>query len=223
MELKKNIGSDLCRWSAPLFNFGLMVSVGSVLVAFEWKAENEKPLIELSNDRMDWESEIIPITIQSPPPVTPPPIQVIDFKVVEDNVDIEDVLIPDIFISENEKITEIQLDGPPEIETAPEILDFTETQAQFKGGMEAWYDYLRMNLTYPKQAQKLGIQGTVLLRFVINTDGSIQDVEVVRSVEASIDQAAIEVIENSPQWNPAIHKSRPVRSRMTIPIKFKLN
>lgn len=223
MELKKNTGSDLRIWSVPLFNFGLMVSVGSVLVAFEWKAKNEKPLIELSNDRMDWETEVIPITIQSPPPVTPPPIQVIDFKVVEDKIEIEDVLIPDIFISENEKIAEIKLDGPPEVETAPEILDFTETQAQFKGGMEAWYDYLRMNLTFPKQTQILGIQGTVLLRFVINTDGSIQDVEVVRSVEASIDQAAIEVIENSPQWNPAIHQGRPVRSRMTIPIKFKLN
>lgn len=223
MELKKNTGSDLRRWSAPLFNFGLIISVGSVLVAFEWKAKNEKPLLQLSYTNSSWESEVIPITIQSPPPVIPPSTPVNQFEVIEDDIKIENRLVIGIDVSEYDKIPEIKLDGPPEIETAPKILDFTEVQAQFKGGMDAWYTYLKNNLTYPKQAQKLGIEGTVIVRFVINTDGSIQDVEVVRSIDSVLDMAAIDVIQNSPEWNPAIHHGRPVRSRMTIPIKFKLN
>ena len=109
------------------------------------------------------------------------------------------------------------------METAPEIVDFTEVSASFKGGMEAWYEYLKSNLKYPRQEQKLGIEGTVIVRFVINTDGSIQDVEIVRSASEGLDQAAMAVIKNSPNWNPGKNGGRAVRSRMTIPIKFKLN
>jgi protein TonB len=53
-----------------------------------------------------------------------------------------------------------------------EVLDFTEVRAMFEGGMEGWYSYLRDNLTFPRQAQKIGLDGTVLVRFVINTDGT---------------------------------------------------
>jgi protein TonB len=115
------------------------------------------------------------------------------------------------------------LEGPPSVEVADEILDFTEVQAQFQNGMEGWYKYLAKHLTYPRQAQRMGIEGNVLVRFVINTDGSVQDVELVRSVDPALDKAAVDVIVNSPQWKPGLHHGRPVRSRMTIPIKFKLN
>jgi protein TonB len=222
MESKKSNGSDLRRWSAPLFNFGLIVSVGSALVAFEWKAKIEKPFLEITDDGSAWETEVIPITFQNPPPPTPP-TQVFELEVVKDEIEIDYSTRVDINLTENEVIPEITMDKPPVIETAPEILDFTEIRAEFKGGMEAWYNYLRTNLAYPKQAQKIGIEGTVLVRFVINTDGSIQDVEVVRSVDDLLDSAALEVIKNSPDWKPAVHQGRPVRSRMTIPIKFKLN
>lgn len=67
------------------------------------------------------------------------------------------------------------------------------------------------------------IQGTVLVRFVINTDGTVQDVEVVRSIDPTLDKAAVDVILNSPAWKAAMHHGRPVRTRMTMPIKFKLN
>ncbi|HSF55431.1 MAG TPA: energy transducer TonB [Algoriphagus sp.] len=223
MELKKNPGSDLSRWYGPIFNLGLIFSVASVLVAFEWKSKDEKDLLDLTGTNTNWDTDIIPITIQTPPPPKTPPLQVPQLKVMDDKIEIEDDILIDINISEKEEISEIKLEGPPIIETASEILDFTEVKAQFQGGMDAWYTYLRKHLTYPKQAQKLGIEGTVLLRFVINTDGSIQDVEVVRSVDPFLDKAAMEVIQNSPTWKSALHHGRPVRSRMTIPIKFKLN
>jgi protein TonB len=224
MELKKNAGIDLRRWSTPLFNFGLMVSVGSVLVAFEWKAKNETPILEFGNQSTDWMHENIPITIQTPPS-PPPPLANPTLKILanSEKIQSEPDWTIDIDTDPGIEIPEIKLDGPPSIEKVEEILDFTEVRAEFEGGMEGWYGYLRNNLTFPRQAQKIGLDGTVLVRFVINTDGSVQDVEVVRGVHPLLNQEAIRVIQNSPKWIPGKHQGRQVRTRMTMPIKFKLN
>lgn len=223
MELKKNPGSDLLRWNRPFANLGLAASIAMVLVAFEWKTKEDKPLLDLNYGITDWEMEVIPITIQDPLLPPPSPVAPLQIKIIDNSVKIEDSPLIDLNFPENESIPQIELEGPPVVDDAPEILDFTEVQAQFQGGMDAWYAYLRDNLTYPKQPQRMGIEGTVFLRFVINTDGSLQDVEVVRSVDPQLDNTAMAVIQKSPRWKAAMHHGRPVRSRMTIPIKFKLN
>jgi periplasmic protein TonB len=223
MELKKNPSKDLFKWKGTLTNLGLAMSIGAVLVAFEWKAYEENPLITITDQNSHWEEDFLPpITFVTtpPPPVIPPQI-----KVIDNSVDLDQLEFPiiDIDLPGNEPIVAITLGDPPIIDKADEIMDFTEEMASFKGGMEGWYAYLKANLKYPRQEQKLGIEGTVILRFVINTDGSIQDVEVIRSASEGLAQAAISVIKNSPNWNPGKTGGRPVRSRMTIPIKFKLN
>lgn len=223
MELKKNPGSDLLKWNRPIANLGLAASLAMILVAFEWKTKDDKPLLDFNNGITDWQMEVIPITIQDPPLAPPPPVAAPQIKIIDNSVKIEDSPLIDLNFPENEPIPQIELEGPPIVDDAPEILDFTEVQAQFQGGMDSWYAYLKDNLTYPKQPQRMGIEGTVFLRFVINTDGSLQDVEVVRSVDPLLDDAAVAVIQKSPRWKPAMHHGRPVRSRMTIPIKFKLN
>lgn len=222
MELKKNPGSDLRRWYAPIFNLGLIISVSTVLVAFEWKAYEDKPLISIPDGNADWDTDIIPITIQNPPQA-PPPLIAPEIKPIDNSIKIDEVIKIDLNYSPDDEIPEIKLESAPIIDTADEIIDFTEVQAEFLGGMDGWYAYLKSNLSYPKQPQRMGIEGTVFLRFVINLDGSIQDVEVVRSVDPALDQAARDVIQSSPKWKPAKHHGRSVRSRMTIPIKFKLN
>ena len=222
MESKKNAGSDLQRWYGPIFNLGLILSVSAVLVAFEWKAYEDKPLLEFTNGNTDWDVDVIPITIQNPPQAPPPAVAPV-IKVIDNDIKIDNVITIDINLSGDQEIPAIQLEEPPIIDVPDEIMDFTEVQAEFQGGMDGWYSYLKSNLTYPKQPQRMGIEGTVFLRFVINTDGSIQDVEVVRSVDSQLDAAAVDVIQNSPKWKSARHHGRPVRSRMTIPIKFKLN
>ncbi|WP_026967003.1 energy transducer TonB [Algoriphagus terrigena] len=223
MELKKNIGSDLRRWQGPLLNLGLMISVGAVLVAFEWKAEEENPLLDISKGTTEWDTEIVPITIQNPPPVTPPPVSPPEIKIIDNDIKVDQVFTIDINPNEAEIIPPVELAGPPTVEVADEILDFSEVPAEFAGGMDAWYKYLRGNLNYPRQAQRMGIDGTVLVRFVVNTDGGIQDVEVVRQVDPALDKAAMDAVLNSPNWKAARHHGKPVRVRMTIPIKFKLN
>lgn len=222
MENKKHPHKDLLRWRGTLTNFGLMISISAVLAAFEWKAYEDKPLLDLDRDMSAWEDDFVPpitITLPPPPPVVPPQIKVIDNEV---KLDPQNFPLIDIDLPNDQAIPPVILDDLPVIETAPEIVDFTEVMASFVGGMEAWYTYLKTHLKYPKQEQRMGIEGTVILRFVINVDGSIQDIEVIRSASPGLDQAAVTVVENSPKWHPGKNGGRPVRSRMTMPIRFKL-
>ena len=223
MEQKKNPRSDLKKWSSAFTNFGLVLSMSVVLVAFEWKAYDDFQIKDLSSQSELWDLPDIPITIQNPPP---PPIQVPIEIIVKPDTDLiikKSELIIDIDYKENTILPDIVIAEPPIIETPDEIKDFVEKQASFKGGMEAWYAFLQKNLSYPSQARRIGIEGSVIVRFVVNTDGSIQDVEVVRGIGGGCDEIAKKVIESSPNWNPGIHKDRTVRSRMTMPIRFKLD
>lgn len=223
METKKNPKVEIHRWTQTFFNLGLLLSVGAVLVAFEWKSYEEKSPLEFENGRLDLDEYQVPITLQDPPKL-PEPIQNPKIEIIQDDIQIKDEYVIDVNISTTEDIPPIELDSaPPIVEVGDEIYDYTEVQATFVGGMEAWYAYLKKTLKYPKVEQRAGLEGTVFLRFVINTDGSIENVEVVRSAGAGLDAAAKEVIEKSPKWEPGRFRGKPVRSRMTIPIKFKLN
>ncbi len=223
MESKKTPQTDLTRWSSTFTNLGLVISISAVLVAFEWKAYDDFKIKDFSNQSEVWDLPEIPNTIQEPPV---PPIQVPVEIIIEPDekfIDEKTNQIFDIDYNESEELPEIVLSAPPIIDDPDEIKDFVDKQASFVGGMEAWYKYLQKNLTYPNQARRMGIEGTVIVRFIVNTDGSIQDVEVLRGIAGGCDEIAKKVIEESPNWNPGINKDRPVRSRMTMPIRFKLN
>lgn len=222
METKKNQGKDVYRWTQTFFSLGLTLSVGAVLVAFEWKAYDEKSPMTFDQGVLNLDELEVPITIQEPPKL-PDPVKIPVFEVIDDEIKVDDKFDFDLNISEKDEIPEIKLDDtPPVIEKPEEIYDYTEVQASFVGGMDAWYSYLKKNLTYPKLEQRAGIEGTVFLRFVINKDGSIEDIQVLRSASEGLDAAAIAVVQNSPKWEPGRFRGKAVRSRMTIPIRFKL-
>ncbi len=110
----------------------------------------------------------------------------------------------------------------PEEENPDQIFDVVETQPNPPGGMSRWNKYLSDNLKYPTQARRMGIEGTVIVVFVINTDGTIQDVEVLRGIGGGCDEEAVKVVKSSPKWNPGMQKGKAVRTRMRLPIRFKL-
>lgn len=107
--------------------------------------------------------------------------------------------------------------------SADEIFDVVEDQPTPPGGMEGWNNYLKENLTYSEQAKKEGIEGTVIVVFVVNTDGSIQDVDILKGVGAGLDEEAVKVVQNAPRWEPGKQRGREVRTRMRLPIRFKLS
>ena len=98
-----------------------------------------------------------------------------------------------------------------------------ETMPEFPGGQQALLNFLSENVQYPAFAQEKGIQGRVICQFVVNKDGSIVDVEVVRSGgDPSLDKEAVRVINSMPKWKPGKQRDKMVRVKFTIPINFKL-
>jgi protein TonB len=69
----------------------------------------------------------------------------------------------------------------------------------------------------------MGVEGTVIVVFVINTDGTIQDVEVLRGIGGGCDEEAVKIVKNAPKWEPGKQRGKPVRTRMRLPIRFKLS
>ncbi|WPR77559.1 M56 family metallopeptidase [Algoriphagus sp. NG3] len=102
------------------------------------------------------------------------------------------------------------------------IFDVVENQPQPEGGMEAWNAYLSNNLIYPAEAKNLGIEGTVIVVFVVNTDGSLSDIDILRGIGGGADEEAVRVIENAKDWIPGKQDGTPVNTRMRLPIRFKL-
>jgi protein TonB len=91
-----------------------------------------------------------------------------------------------------------------------------------QGGIPGFYKYLEKNLHYPEDAKKKNLQGKVFLTFVVEKDGSITDVKVLRGISPDIDAEAIRVISNSPKWNPGTQDGKPVRVQYVVPLSFAL-
>ena len=91
---------------------------------------------------------------------------------------------------------------------------------EFPGGMEALNTYLRNNRRYPQEAQKAGIQGRVIIQFIVSKDGSITDAEVVESVDPQLDAEGLRLIKNMPRWKPGMRKGQAIRVKQTLPIRF---
>jgi TonB family protein len=103
-----------------------------------------------------------------------------------------------------------------------EVFDVVENPPVPDGGFEGWNQYLKQNLTYPAQAKKEGIEGTVYVAFVVEVDGSIQGVELLRGIGGGCDEEAMRVIRNAPDWEPGTQRGQKVNVKMRVPIKFKL-
>ena len=103
-----------------------------------------------------------------------------------------------------------------------EALDVVEVMPEFPGGNKAMMSYLAENIKYPKEAENAGMQGRVIVQFVVDTDGSIEDAKVVRAVDPLLDKEAIRVINAMPKWKPGMQDGKEVRVKYTVPIAFRL-
>ena len=97
-----------------------------------------------------------------------------------------------------------------------------EQVPEYPGGMRACMKFLSDNIRYPEAALKAGIEGKVISSIVIHSDGSVVDVEVVKSVSPELDAEAVRVLRSMPKWKPGMQDGKPVRVRFTFPIKFQI-
>ena len=108
----------------------------------------------------------------------------------------------------------------PEVEN--KVFDVVEQMPSFPGGQSALMQYLQSNVKYPVVAQENGVQGRVVVSFVVERDGSITDVQVVRSVDPSLDSEAQRVVRSMPKWIPGKQNGQAVRVKYNVPVSFRL-
>lgn len=111
---------------------------------------------------------------------------------------------------------------PPVHEEVNKVFDVVEQMPSFPGGNAALMAYLSNNVKYPVVAQENGVQGRVIVSFVVERDGSITDVTIVRSVDPSLDREAQRVVRSMPHWNPGKQNGSAVRVKYNVPVSFRL-
>lgn len=103
------------------------------------------------------------------------------------------------------------------------VFDVVEVMPQYPGGIPQMMKFIISNIKYPKDAIKKGMQGAVVVQFVVEPDGSVSNVHVVRSVFPSLDTEAVRMVKAMPKWSPGMQNGKPVRVRFNVPIRFSLN
>ncbi len=230
MELKKTPKADLENKRMLFTEIGLIVTLLIVFFAFEWKSYETQISTLESTTTIVTEEEIIPITTEEPPPPPEAPKQPVlsDFiDIVDDDVTIEE----DILINtEDDNSLGVDIKDYVEEAVVEEVIEeeipfaIVEEKPLFNGGdpQQAFTKWVYDNLEYPEIAKENGVQGRVYITFLVDVDGKVKDVKVLRGVDSTLDKAAVEVISRSPKWTPGKQRNKPVKVRYQFPIVFQL-
>jgi protein TonB len=225
MRNKKTEKADLESKKSIFFLIGLIIVLSVVWWAFEYKVTDVAEIEFEEIAQLDDEEDLMIQTQRDEPPPPPPEqpqSQVIE--IVDDNIEVDVDLDINVEADDETIIDEAPIyeEGPQDVEQE-EIFVYLEDQPEFKGGDAAIMKYIRENVVYPEIARASGVQGTVHLTFVVEKDGSISNVKVLRGIGAGCDEEAIRVVKSMPAWKPGKQRGRPVRARFNLPIKFTLN
>jgi protein TonB len=204
---------------------GLTFTLGITLLAFEWKSYDSIEIGNLNGGTVVVEEDIVLQTEQNTPPPPPPPATVVaEIEIVSNNSrDVQEFNFN--AEADNETINE-EYFAPTETEEALEeerqIFIIVEESAGYPGGDAARQNFLRENLKYPAIARESGIQGTVYVTFVVERDGSLTDIKILRGIGGGCDEEAMRVVKMMPKWAPGKQRGKPVRCQFNMPIKFTL-
>lgn len=228
MKVKKSPKANLETKKLTWRLLGFVAVLALMFVAFEWSTYDKK--IDTSGQVQDIvaEEEIIPITEQQTTPPPPPPepeVQKVEevLKIVEDDVEVADVQLASS--EDTNEAVEIKEVAPVVVEeevVEEEIFQVVEEMPSFPGGMGELMKYLGNNIKYPPVAQENGIQGRVIIQFVVEKDGSVANPQVVKGVDPSLDKEALRVVKSMPKWNPGKQRGKAVRVKYTVPVTFRL-
>ena len=215
MISKKNPKISLENKKAMFFQIGLTITLIVVLIAFEWKSYDKSNynLGDLNLD--DMEEEIIPITRQEvKPPPPPPPPEIIE--IVEDEVEIEKELEIEETETDEDEIVEVEEDDE-------EFFMVVENMPEFPGGDLGLMKFIQKNVKYPAIAKEYNITGKVYVSFIVDKQGKVTNVKIVRGVDKNLDAEALRVVSMLPKYKPGKQRGKSVRVMFTIPINFTLN
>lgn len=227
MEIKKSPKADLEGKKSTWVLIGLVLILAAMFVAFEWSERDVQITADSGIVEASFDEEMIPITEQEEPKQAPPPPEAPKveevLQIAENDANVEESTIQSS--EDNNTAVEIKY-VPVEVEEEePEeqqIFQVVEEMPEFPGGLAECLKFLAKNIKYPTIAQENGVQGRVIVQFVVNRDGSIVDPVVMRSVDPYLDKEALRVIQMMPKWKPGKQRGKAVRVKYTVPVTFKL-
>ena len=222
-EVKKSQKANLESQKGMYWLMGVVVAVALVLLALEWTT-NTRQVYVAQRDVIDMPEALPPVPRPPDPPPPPleeikePPIPDPDRPPVVTDDPVPPIVFPGPYDPPPPPPPPIADPPPPPIETIWEIV---EDPPMFRdGNLNAW---LSRAIRYPQSALEMGIQGTVVLQFVIERDGSVTDIQVVRGVDPALNREAERVVRSMPAWTPARQAGETVRFRFTLPVRFVLS
>ena len=210
---------------------GLILVLALCLVALEWNTDGTGwTFFDTAADDLEAEMELsplhreddeVPMMIPQEPQEKMPPSQ--ELNLVEEDVEIAPEVLEPVTLTEEPKVEE-QEELPEAVDMYNEPLDYrvVEDLPQFPGGAVEFMKWLTKNLKYPATAQQRKVQGRVVAQFIVNTDGSVSDIQVVERLSAECDREALRVLRMMPKWQPGLMNAKPCRTKVCIPIVFKL-
>ena len=229
MEIKKSPKADLERGKSLSILMGFVVGLAVLFVGFEW-SDREITIVQDQGVADIIAEEEVEITRpeDTPPPPPPPPAPAVAevLTVVEDDVKLDDV---EIVSSEDDAASaQVEAYTPPAVveeeeESSQQIFTVVETMPEFPGGQGALLQYLAKSIKYPVIAQENGIQGRVVLSFVIEKDGRLTNIQVLQTPDRSLSEEAIRVLNKSPKWSPGKQRNQVVRVKYTLPVDFRVH
>jgi len=209
---------------------GFVIVLGLVYAGFELfaNADNDPGFVPPDDDFIEVKDEDVIATDQTPPP--PPPAQQqqqqdVVIKLVENTVQVSTDFDFSTDVFQDDVIEDISNDEVTFDETNTEeepVLTFTEDMPEFPGGMEGIIVFLQKEIQYPKVARDAGIQGTVLVEFVVEKDGSVSNAKVKVPLFADCDKEACRGVMAMPKWKPGKNNGKPVRCSYQVPVTFSM-
>ena len=225
MELKKSPKADLNNKRGLLLEIGLVVSLLMVIAAFAYTPKEYR--IEIVTEYVaPVEEEITEVTRQDQkPPEAPKKVEV---KVITDMLEVvtnDTKITTDVDFAEFDENTEViqQVEVKEEVIEDDQPFLIAETMPSFQGGdLNKFRAWVQQNIRFPQIALENGIQGRVVLSFVIEKDGRLTNIQVLQSPDRSLSDEAIRVLSKSPKWSPGKQRNQVVRVKYTLPVDFRV-
>lgn len=229
LEEKKSNKADLEKGWLHRFLLGLVLAGAALYVSLQYSFTADDPLddpelIEMLTGDEELSSLLHPESeLALAPKAEPKPavkLHVVDEEqstMLQDEEPVETDANNDMEAQEDNEI-----EPPPPFDEEAEVFRIVEDMPQFPGGATEFMKWLTRNLHYPKSIENSKVQGKVVAEFIVNTDGSVTDVSIVKSLHPLCDREVLRVLRMMPRWTAGIQNNQPCRTKVCIPVVFKL-
>lgn len=228
MEAKKTPKADLENRKGLFLEIGLVVILAAALVAFNVRSyEKEAKEMNIRSADVEIDADVIQTEQEETPPPPPeePEVVATDLTIVENDAELHNELgIVNVDDNANKAQEEIKVveTSHEEVVEEDEIFLVVEEDAEFPGGFEALGKYLAENIKYPALAKENNITGRVFVSFVVEKDGRVGNIKILRDIGGGCGAEAVRVVKNMPKWKPGKQRGKPVRSQFNLPVNFDL-